>query len=134
LIAVDTSVVVAAFATWHEAHADAVRVIAHRPDLPAPCALEVYAVLTRLPPPHRAEAAMVRDFLDRTFPSTPLLLPAEQSRQVIGALVEMGISGGATYDAVIAWIAVHHERELVTLDRRARPTYDRVGATVRLLG
>jgi predicted nucleic acid-binding protein len=117
LIAVDTSVAIAAFATWHEAHAEAVRVVAQRPDLPAPCALEVYAVLTRLPPPHRAESAIVRDFLDRTFPGA-----------------HMGISGGASYDAVIAMIAVHHERELVTLDRRARPTYDRVGAAVRLIG
>jgi predicted nucleic acid-binding protein len=49
-------------------------------------------------------------------------------------LVDMGISGGASYDAVIAMIAAHHERELVTLDRRARPTYDRVGAAVRLIG
>jgi predicted nucleic acid-binding protein len=134
LIAVDTSVVVAAFASWHEALAEAVRVVAQRPDLPAPCALEVYAVLTRLPPPHRAEGALVRDFLDRTFPGALLMLPADQSRELIGALVEMGIAGGAAYDAVIATIAVHHQRGLVTLDRRARPTYDRVGVAVRLLG
>ncbi len=134
MIAVDTSVAIAAFATWHEAHAEAICVVAQRPDLPAPCALEVYAVLTRLPPPHRAESAIVRDFLDRTFPGAQLMLPADQSRRLVGALVEMGISGGASYDAVIAMIAVHHERELVTLDRRARPTYDRVGAAVRLIG
>jgi uncharacterized protein with PIN domain len=50
-MAVDTSVVVAAFASWHEAHAAAARVVADRPDLVAPAALEAYAVLTRLPPP-----------------------------------------------------------------------------------
>lgn len=133
-IAVDTSVVVAAFATWHEAHAVAIEVVRHRPDLPAPCALESYAVLTRLPPPHRAEAGLVRDYLDRTFPDARLVLPAEESRRLVAALVEMGVSGSSSYDAVVAMLAARHQRDLVTLDRRARATYDRAGATVWVLG
>ena len=52
--AVDTSVVVAAFASWHEHHLKRrtslldqdVRLIEH-------CSLETYSVLTRLPAPHR---------------------------------------------------------------------------------
>jgi len=74
--AVDSSVVIAAFATWHEAHTTAVRVLAGRPRIPAACALETYAVLT----------------------------------------------------------SKHHGHELVTLDARARATYDRVGADVQYLG
>jgi len=68
MIAVDTSVVVAAFASWHEAHAQAAAVLVERPRLPAPVALEAYAVLTRMPPPHRAEASVVGEFLRRSFP------------------------------------------------------------------
>lgn len=131
--AVDTSVVVAGFASWHEDHARAARAIADRPDLPAPVALESYSVLTRLPPPHRAEPAIVRDFLARAFPRAWLSLPDGAWAGLLDDLASRGISGGATYDAVIAVTAKHHERELLTLDRRARGTYERLGVAARLL-
>ncbi len=63
MIAVDTSVVVAAFASWHEGHRSALAVLARHPRLPAHVAVESFSVLTRLPPPHRAPAVLVRDFL-----------------------------------------------------------------------
>jgi predicted nucleic acid-binding protein len=132
--AVDTTVVVAAFASWHEDHAIAVRALAEGPDLPAPVALETYAVLTRLPPPHRAEAAIVRDFLARAFPRPWLTLPEDAWRRVIDDLGRLGVTGGASYDAVIGLTASHHERELSTLDLRARRTYDLVGVRTRFLG
>jgi hypothetical protein len=47
--------------------------------------------------------------------------------------VDLGISGGASYDAAIAMIAARHGCQLATLDRRARATYDRVGVSVREL-
>jgi predicted nucleic acid-binding protein len=132
--AVDTSVVVAAFASWHEDHALAVRTLAGGPDLLAPVALETYAVLTRLPPPHRAEAAIVRDFLARAFPRQWLTLPEDAWRRVIDDLGGLGVTGGASYDAVIGMTAVHHGRELLTLDLRARRTYELVGLRTRFLG
>jgi predicted nucleic acid-binding protein len=134
LIAVDSSVVVAAFATWHESHAQALAIVAGHPALPAPVTLEAYAVLTRLPAPHRAEGAIVRDFLVRAFPTSHLRLPPSRSGRLIDDLVALGIAGGATYDAVIALTAVHHRCQLATLDARARPTYERVGASVVYLG
>ena len=133
MIAVDTSVVVAAFASWHEDHAQAATVITARPDLPVPAGLESYAVLTRLPPPHRAEAAIVRDFLGRAFPREWLTLPGDRWIRVIDELVAMGVSGGASYDAVIAMAASHHGCELLTFDRRARRTYDLVGVKARFI-
>ena len=133
MIAVDTSVVIAAFATWHESHAKAVQVVVDRPSLPAPVALEAYAVLTRLPPPHRVDGPIVRDFLSRAFPSGLLVLPAERTSRLVTDLVKMGIAGGASYDAVIAMTAEAHGCQLVTLDARARATYDRVGVAARLL-
>ena len=133
MIAVDTSVVVAAFASWHEDHAQASGVIAARPGLPAPVALESYAVLTRLPPPHRAEAAIVRDFLARAFPAGWLTLPEGRWMGVIDDLVGLGVSGGASYDGIIAMTAAHHGCELLTLDRRARRTYDLIGVMARFV-
>ncbi|MEX2240756.1 MAG: PIN domain-containing protein [Burkholderiales bacterium] len=56
MIAADTSVVVAAFASWHEGHAAALRALGRGVRVPAHVLLESYSVLTRLPPPHRAAA------------------------------------------------------------------------------
>lgn len=133
MIAVDTSVVVAAFATWHESHRMAARIVTEHPRLPAPVALEAYAVLTRLPPPHRAEGAIASGFLAAAFPDGSLSHPAAAGPRLVAELAELEIVGGASYDAVIAMIAREHGCELVTLDRRAHATYERVGAKVRQL-
>ena len=134
MIAIDTSVVVAAFASWHEDHATAARALRDHPDLPAPVALEAYAVLTRLPPPHRASAGIVRDFLARAFPVAWLTLPDDGWPRLLDALRDLGVMGGASYDAVIGLTALHNGRELLTLDRRAHRTYDLVGVHARFLG
>jgi predicted nucleic acid-binding protein len=134
LIAVDTSVVIAAFASWHESHPVAATLVADGPALPAPCALEAYAVLTRMPPPHRSGMAIVRDFLRQAFPAEHLVLSGEVSDRVVERLVDAGISGGASYDAVIAMIARGHGCELATLDARASSTYERIGVAVHYLG
>ena len=129
--AVDTSVVVAAFASWHEAHERALRALDEHPMLPAACALEAYAVLTRLPPPHRATPELVRDFLAATFPGPRLALSPAVADGAIEAFVQRGISGGAAYDAMIALLAADAGATLVTLDLRARATYERMAvATV----
>jgi predicted nucleic acid-binding protein len=133
MMAVDTSVVVAAFATWHEAHALAVGAMAEDPHLPAPCALEAYAVLTRLPPPHRAPPAIVRDFLAVTFADRWFSLPHELAVAIVGTLVDRGVGGGASYDAAVALVAAHAGATLVTLDARARRTYERMGVVTRYL-
>ena len=130
---VDTSVVVAAFASWHELHGPAMAVLSALPVLPAQCALEAYSVLTRLPPPHRASPAVVRDFLDANFGDRYVTLVAGRFPQLVSELAELGIAGGATYDALIAAIARDAGGTLVTCDQRARPTYERIGITVEYL-
>jgi hypothetical protein len=65
--AVDSSVVVAAFATWHEHHALARAAMSNRPRLVAHAAVESYSVLTRLPPPHRANPSIVHAFITQRF-------------------------------------------------------------------
>jgi predicted nucleic acid-binding protein len=124
---VDSSVVVAGFATWHERHLDALEVLAAEPDVPAHVLVESYSVLTRLPAPHRAPAPVVAEFLRRRFPRDPLTVSGPEYLTLISQLAANGLGGGATYDALIARVAVEHGCTLVTLDARATATYAAVG-------
>jgi predicted nucleic acid-binding protein len=133
VIAADTSIVVAAFASWHEQHEAADRALSQGARLVAHSALEVYSVLTRLPPPHRSPAALVRDFLEARFPEPYLTLDAGGHRALVPRLVELGITGGAAYDALIAATAAHAGATLVSCDLRAATTYQRFGVRVKLL-
>jgi predicted nucleic acid-binding protein len=92
--------------------------------------MEVYSVLTRLPAPHRAPADQVRTFLDAEFREPWLVLPGPEQASLLGRLVELGITGGATYDALIGTTALSAGATLITRDRRARAIYDRLGVTV----
>ena len=72
---------VAAVCSWHEHHSQAAAEIDRRLDrgeqlcTPAPALVEAYAVLTRLPPPHRLSAADAWALVEGNF-VTPNLLGA----------------------------------------------------------
>lgn len=134
MTAVDSSVVVAGFATWHMFHAPARVVIDRNPSIIGHALIEGYSVLTRLPSPHRAEPDLVTAFLDATFPGEPLVLDPGELRALTLRLATLGITGGAVYDALIGATAVSHRQQLVTCDVRAAKTYERVGCRVRYLG
>jgi predicted nucleic acid-binding protein len=127
LIAVDTSIVIAGFASWHEGHSAASAVLARKPRLPAHVLVESYSVLTRLPAPHRAPVDVVETFLDERFPQTLLTLSGTAHRALLAAAVSAGLAGGAIYDALIAATAKQARAVLLTRDRRALATYERVG-------
>jgi predicted nucleic acid-binding protein len=132
--AVDSSVVIAAFATWHEHHAIARKAMTGRPRLIAHAAIESYSVLTRLPPPHRAQPSIVHAFITERF-AEPLLTLSETGHQKLLATLAAGqILGGPAYDALIAHTAAEHQATLLSLDQRAAATYQAVGATVEQLG
>jgi predicted nucleic acid-binding protein len=131
--AADTSLVVAAFASWHERHEAArsaldagVRLVEH-------CALETYSVLTRLPAPHRARGEVVREFLRVQFPQPLLRLSTRAYREFLLALPDRAVSGGAAYDALVAATAADRGAELLSCDRRAAVIYERYGVRTRLL-
>jgi predicted nucleic acid-binding protein len=134
VIAVDTSVVVAGFASWHEGHASAAAALARNPRLPAHVLLETYSVLTRLPPPHRASAGLVAAFLAGRFRERPLVLPGPQQARLVERAAEAGIVGGSIHDALIAATVRHAGGRLLTRDRRAASTYERVGVEYELIG
>jgi predicted nucleic acid-binding protein len=133
LIALDTSVVVAAFASWHEGHASAIATLARRPRLPAHVFVEAYSVLTRLPPPHRAPPDVAAAFLRERFPGTPLSLPSASQRDLVDFAARSGMLGGAIYDALVAATARRASATLFTRDRRAIPIYEAVGVQYELL-
>ena len=131
--AADTSLVVAAFASWHERHAAARRALDGGLRLVEHCAIETYSVLTRLPPPHRTSGEVVRDFLAARFPQPFLRLSAQAYKDFILRLPDQGVAGGAAYDALVAATAAGCGAELVTCDRRALPVYERYGLRTRLI-
>lgn len=131
--AADTSVVVAAFASWHEHHEVARRAVDGGVRLIAHCALESYSVLTRLPAPHRSSSLVVREFLLARFPRGWLRLNARAYEGFVLALPDRGISGGSAYDALIAATAASFDADLATCDGRALPIYERYGVRALVL-
>ncbi|HEY2967986.1 MAG TPA: type II toxin-antitoxin system VapC family toxin [Casimicrobiaceae bacterium] len=131
--AADTSVVIAAFASWHESHEAARRALDGGLRLIEHCALETYSVLTRLPPPHRTSGAVVREFLLTRFPQPFLQLSARAYKDFILGLPDHGVTGGTAYDALVAATAAGCGAELVSCDQRALPVYERYGIRTLVL-
>lgn len=133
MIAADTSLLVAAFASWHEQHEAARRVLDGGARIVGHCALEAYSVLTRLPPPHRASGDVVSGFLQARSRRPFLCLGPRAHREFVLSLPGRGITGGAVYDALVAATAAEHGCDLMSCDRRAAPTYERCGVQFDIL-
>lgn len=129
----DTSVLVAALAHWHPRHEDAKAALEERIEaIPTHVIVECYSVLTRLPAPHRISPGTAGAALSGI--DLPLLAPPDRAYpDLVSTLAGSGIPGGAIYDALVATTARHHHRLLLTLDRRARATYDAVGVRFEAL-
>ena len=135
MIALDTSVVVALLATWHEGHETVAEALSGEADvrLPEHVALEAYSVLTRLPPPHRLSPAPVLAFLGRRFPGTWLGLDSDGHRELLREAGDLQLSGGAIYDALVGATARSAGARLLSRDRRAAPVYRALGVDHQLL-
>lgn len=124
---------IAAFASWNEKHEAAIEALGDVRDLVAHVELEAYSVLTRLPEPLRAEPSLVAEYLREDFSGQRMVLPEPVRRTLVERLAGLSISGGAVYDATVAATADHHGRALLSCDRRAARTYDRLGIKVTYL-
>jgi predicted nucleic acid-binding protein len=129
----DSSVVIAAFASWNQHHELALEALGEATDLVAHAELESYSVLTRLPEPFRAEPALVADYLREDYPGKRMILPESERRTLVSRFARLSIAGGAVYDAMVAATAAHHGYRLLSCDRRAHATYDRIGVEVEYL-
>jgi predicted nucleic acid-binding protein len=124
VIAADTSVLVAGFATWHEAHRSALRALNRGVHLVAHTAVETYSVLTRLPPPHRVTPDVAQTYLTDLTSADYLTLDARSHRDLINYLAAHNVTGGATYDALVGSTAKAAGATLLTRDRRAVGIYE----------
>lgn len=127
LFALDTSCMVAAVCGWHVRHAAATSEIERRLGRGQRMAIavhaiaETYAVLTRLPPPHRLAPADAWTLVRTNFVehATLVTLDAPAHVAVLDQLAGAGIGGGRTYDGLIAACAeASHARALLTFNSR----------------
>jgi predicted nucleic acid-binding protein len=105
---------IAAVCAWHEHHALATEEIERRFSqdetliVAAPALVEAYAVLTRLPPPHRLSPEDALALLEADFihPAKLVTLDRKAYVTLLRRAPHDGILGGRTYDAVIAACAL----------------------------
>jgi predicted nucleic acid-binding protein len=131
--AVDSSVAVAAILADHEAHELAESALSGSGATIAHVAAETYSVLTRLPPPHRLDAATAAAIVQARLPRRWVTLSPGRNAAVLRQLAEADVAGGATYDGLIALAAREHELELISRDRRAARAYRALGVAFQLL-
>ncbi len=133
-VLLDTSVAIPLLVTSHAAHRTVHAAFRDRAAALAGHALhETYAVLTRLPGDARlAPADAVRLLAERFGP--PALLDARSARSAPTLLAGAGVSGGATYDGLVALAARSARVPLATRDRRAQSTYRLLDLTVEFVG
>jgi predicted nucleic acid-binding protein len=112
-VAVDTSVVVAGLLAWHKHHPPArASLEAAMEDgplvLPVPTLVESYAVMTRLPAPHRLSPADAHALLHDNFAETARAdsLTGHECWDTLKKLAAQTIAGGRTYDAQILAVAL----------------------------
>lgn len=111
---VDTSCMVAAVCGWHQHHGEAAAEIERRLRArerlatAAHALAEAYAVLTRFPAPHRLSPADALALLEGNFMdgARVVALTANGYRSLLRRAGSEGISGGRTYDAIIAECAL----------------------------
>ena len=133
MIAVDSSVAIAAFGEWHELNEPAARVLDEGAAIPAHAQLETYSVLTGFPPPHRAPADLVVTWLKDRFSRVLPPPGGQEQREMLALLARSGRIGGAVYDALVALTARRAGATLVTADRRAAAIYELIGVEFRRL-
>lgn len=133
MIAVDTSVVVAALSPWHESHDVAGDTCRQQAWVPAHCLLEAYSTLTRLPEPLRVSGAMASEVLARAWGNRVITPSPQLSEKIVNLLARAQVVGGSSYDGLVALTAHEHGAQLVSLDRRAERTYRLLGVAYRII-
>lgn len=134
LIALDTSVAIPLLVTSHRAHQAVVEWWQGREVALAGHALaETYSVLTRLPGDARLDPESASRLLATRF-EIPILMSAETARRLPTVLADLGLAGGAVYDALVALAAQENDCILATRDARAKATYDAIGVRLEVVG
>lgn len=139
----DTSCMVAAVCGWHENHDPTREAIDRRLRqaetmlVAGPALIEAYAVLTRLPAPHRLGASDALALLDSNFIGLGRIvaLDAGAYRTLVRQAPADGIRGGRTYDAVIAACVLRGKATtLLTLNEQHFVQFAAVGLEIVVPG
>ncbi len=125
IVVPDTSVLVAALCDWHEHHAVAAPPLAAalrsgKTVVAGPVLAEAYAVLTRLPSPHRLSPASARSLLSANLEGVrTVALDGPGYWSCLTNAVEHHVAGGRTYDAIVVACALRARADrILTLNRR----------------
>lgn len=130
-LAVDTSIAVPFLVETHTSHSQVLAAVGGRAmHLSGHALAETYSVLTRLPGDLAVDAATAVHLIDFTFASPLQLADGENVHHL---LAQAGVSGGATYDGLVALAAREHGALLLTRDARARSTYEALGVAVEVV-
>ena len=116
----DTSALIAAVSSWHEHH-DRTRVELERRKrsneelvVAAHSLAETYAVLTRLPAPHRLRAADAIALIERNWKDTPIIhLTGLEMWNALREAQQRTLIGGQMYDVLIAVAALKAEASTI---------------------
>ncbi|WP_058997498.1 PIN domain-containing protein [Leptolyngbya sp. NIES-2104] len=138
-VLLDTNVIVAALSQDHEMYSickpllDRIRLDQTTQGFISTHSLaECYSILTRMPPPYRVSPATA-DYLltENLCQFTKISLTAENYQAVLQRVVQLNISGGGIYDALIAQAAlIANVDSLLTFNTRH---FTRLGAEVARL-
>jgi predicted nucleic acid-binding protein len=137
MIVPDSSVLVAGFVVehrFHDAAAAALAEVRAGGCLVAHTTAEAYSVLSAPGGVYRAEPGVIVEFLDELLEGSGPIQPRPATyREALGLLSVKGRGGAVIYDALIALTARDAGTTLISLDRRARVTYELCGVEARFL-
>lgn len=137
MIVPDSSVLVAGYVADHDFYDGAkaaVLEVRAKGGLVAHTLAETYAVLSAPAGVYRVKPEAVLEYLQTLLgDSTPIQPRAASYVEALEDLVRRGRGGAPVYDALIALTARDAGATLISLDRRARPTYELCGVDVRFL-
>lgn len=126
----DSTIIVAALSSWHVKHDQAAERLQEISIAISHTLAETFSTMTRLPRGRRINPKQIQLYLQNKF-TTEIYL--NSYRYAIAELTNCGVSGGATYDGLIALVARNANLKLLTLDKRASRTYEAVGVEYELL-
>lgn len=127
VVALDTSAAIPWLHLAHPAHASVRAAVGDRtPVLTTHSLAETYSVLTRAPAALRLAPGAAAAVLEEEF-GTPVSPSSELAERLPRHLAARGVSGGATYDALVALAAASTGTTLLTRDARASSTYRTLG-------
>ena len=109
----DANGLIASACDWHDHHARTQAELQRRARAPEELVLaahslvEVYSVLTRLPPPYRFRGEDALTLIEGNWADTPTVhLTARETWDAVRSAQRLGITGGQTYDALVAHAAL----------------------------